>query len=346
MNIFRRLITVALMVASTVAWARQSQEPQPLPPDVNITADARPAAATIGDPIRIELTISMPRGFQARLPELKDQVGEFTVLEPHPGPATAPTNAARPAPGGAETDAADHQIRRESFLVAVFRTGSFEFPSLPVTVLDSSGKEYSAASPPVKIEIRSVLTGKDDQLKGLKKQAEIEDPARWIFRLGLVLVLLILALLGWLLWRKRRRPESPRSEMPGLDPYMLAEADLRDLLGRDLLERGFVKQFYVGLSEIVKRVLEAGYRISTSEKTTSEIMEALSQISPASPAGTESARIESFLSGCDLVKFAKYLPSKDENDASVHSALAILETCRRRGTVLVPQAAAAVEEEH
>ncbi len=332
------------MAASTVAWALQSQATQPLPPGVKITVDARPAAATVGDPIRIELTISLPGGFQARLPELKDQAGEFTVLEPHPG--SAPANAARPAPGGAETDAAGHQIRRTSFLVTLFRTGSFEFPSLPVTIFDSSGKEYSAVSPPVKIEIRSVLTGKDDQLKGLKKQAEIEDPAKWLFRLGLVLVLLILALLGWLLWRKKRRPELPRSEIPGLDPYTLADADLRDLLGRGLLERGFVKQFYVGLSEIVKRVLEAGYRISTTEKTTSEIMEALSQISPASPTGAESTRIESFLSGCDLVKFAKYLPSKDENDASVQSALAILDTCRKRGTVLVPQTAAAADEEH
>jgi hypothetical protein len=316
---------------------------QPPPPGVDITIDARPRTATVGDPIRIELTVSLPRGFQARLPELNDQVGDFSVLEPQASPPAPPTTAGRGSADKTATAPGNKETRRASYVVALFRPGSFEFPSLPISIRDASGKEYSAASPAIKIEIRSVLTGKDEKLKDLKRQAEIEDPARWLYRLGIVLLVLTLALLGWLLWRKRQKPALPRAAVPGLDPYALAEADLRDLMGRGLLERGFVKQFYVGISEIVKRVLEAGYQISTSEKTTTEIMEGLLQVSPHAPIGAELGRIESFLSGCDLVKFAKYLPSAPENDGIIQAAFAILETCRKRGKVPAAQATATAE---
>jgi len=328
-----RQIAAVLLFASTAAWSQQVPAPQPLPPGIDIKTDARPRTATVGDSIRVELTISLPRGFQARLPELSNQVGDFSILESQSGTGAPSTAAGRASAGKAKSGAAAPEIHRTTFVVALFRTGSFEFPSLPIVIRDASGKEYSAASPPVRVEIRSVLTGKDERLKDLKKQAEIEDPARWLYRLGLVLLLLTLVLLGWLLWRKRRKPALRRTVLPGLDPYAMAEADLRDLIGRGLLERGFVKQFYVALSEIVKRVLEAGYHISTTEKTTSEIMEALSQVSQDDPSGTESARIASFLNGCDLVKFAKYLPSKVENDVNIQVVLAMLEACRRRGRV-------------
>jgi hypothetical protein len=339
-----RLVVAVLLFASVAAWSQQMPAPPTLPPGVDVRIDARPRTATVGDPIRIELTVSLPQGFQARFPELGSQVGEFSVLESQAGPAAPASATRRDAASTIEPTAGGAGINRASFIVALFRTGSFEFPSLPIVIRDRSGKEYSAASPPVKIEIRSVLTGKDDKLKDLKKQAEIEDPARWLYRFGIVLLLLILALLGWLLWRRRRKPALARTELPQLDPYALAEADLRDLISRGLLERGFAKQFYVGLSEIVKRVLEAGYRISTSERTTSEIMEGLSQISPAPPAGTEFARIQSFLNGCDLVKFAKYLPSTPENDSTIQIAFAILETCRKRGSVPAVQPATPVAE--
>lgn len=342
MGTFRQIAAI-LLFASTAAWSQQVPAPQP-PPGVEISIDAQPRTATVGDPIRIDLTVSLPQGFQAKLPELRDQVGDFSVLEPQAGPAAPMTTSGRGASVKAGSAAGSSGMRRASYVVALFRPGSFEFPSLPIAIRDASGKEYSAASPTVKIEIKSVLTGKDEKLKDLKKQAEIEDPARWLYRLGIVLVLLTLAMLGWLLWRKRRKPVPPRTGLPGLDPYALAEADLRDLINRGLIERGFAKQFYVGISEIVKRVLEAGYQISTSEKTTSEIMEGLSQVSPHVPTGAEYARIESFLNGCDLVKFAKYLPSTPENDVTIQTAFAILETCRKRGGAQAAQAAAATAE--
>jgi hypothetical protein len=124
-----------------------------------------------------------------------------------------------------------------------------------------------------------------------------------------------------------------------LSALELAEIELRDLLTRGLLEKGFVKQFYVTLSESVKKMLEGGYGISTTEKTTAEIMHAL-QNTPAGPAGSQRMeRIESLLLECDLVKFAKYMPSREESDAAVTAAFAVLQDCKeRRSAALAGQA--------
>jgi len=175
-----------------------------------------------------------------------------------------------------------------------------------------------------------VLTDKDQDLKDLKKQAEIHEPVRWIFWLALALLLALLAALAWWWWQRRRRaPELRLPAQPQMDPLSLVEAELRDLLARRLIENGFVKRFYVALSEIAKKILEAGYGIQTAEKTSSEILESLRNGGCVAPSGNL-RHIEELLLACDLVKFAKYVPSGPENEAAVKNTVQILEACRKQ----------------
>ena len=78
---------------------------------------------------------------------------------------------------------------------------------------------------------------------------------------------------------------------------------------------------------MVKRILEAGYRIHTAERTTSEIMDSLR--GESGRAREEMNRIESFLLQCDFVKFAKYVPEKAEHESAAQDALWILEISRQ-----------------
>ena len=91
------------------------------------------------------------------------------------------------------------------------------------------------------------------------------------------------------------------------------------------------KEFYVLLSEIVKRILEAGYEIHTAEQTTSEIMESLARKSDLEPEKLN--RIESFFVRCDVVKFAKYVPSTPEHEAASENALEILAEAKKQSAV-------------
>ncbi len=323
--------------------AKKTSEEGAAPPGVEVRIHAEPEKATIGDPIRIDFDIALPQGYEVRLPNLGTSEGDFSILQVFPGPTVpepAPASGQPPAKASGTPVQPGHY--RARIVAAVYKTGEVTFPSLQLTLRDPSGRETPLPSPPVKVQIQSVLTDKDQTLKDLKKQAEIPEPSRWLLWAALGLLALLMAGLVWWLYRRRARRAAVPYSGPQLDPLELAEAELRDLAARGLLEKRMVKQFYVALSDIVKRVLEAGYDIVAVEKTTDEILEGLRAQDSPPVAREELDCVALFLGACDLVKFAKFTPSQTENEDSVKSAYRVLALARnRRAARAVPVAARA-----
>lgn len=314
---------------------RLSDAPASLPAGVEVKIDAQPREANVGDPIRIDLDFTLPHGYRLQFPQLSDQVGEFTILETYPGPNVpeepAKGNAApsRKASPGSESSGPTHY--RARIVAAVYKTGDFDFPALSFVLHGPDGKESVASSPAVRVRIASILAPNDDSLRDLKKQADIPEPTRWLLWTALGAgALAIFMLLWWRIRRRRGRPVLAPPVRPEVNPLDQAEADLLALIGQDLLMKGYIKRFYVCLSEIVKHVLEAGYGIQTIEKTTSEIMAELDHLAAAKPEAESLERVETFLLSCDLVKFARYEPSPHEQEAIVREAFWILGDCKAR----------------
>ena len=230
----RDSVRTSLLCISAFLWLLQ---PPQLPPGVEIKIEAQPRNAFVGDPIRIDLELTLPKGYQFGLPVLESTPGGLTILEPF---ADATVSESENKTEKQAPPAADGRIRyRKRATVALYKVGEFEFPSLRLNLRDPEGKQTEAATPPLKIQIQSVLDQKDQNLKDLKKQAEIPDPVNWIFWLATLLVLLTLAAGVWWWWRRRRRPVLPLPEQPRIDPLASAEADLRDLLSRGWVEKGW-----------------------------------------------------------------------------------------------------------
>jgi hypothetical protein len=331
------------MLAQT---APQKEPALILPRGLEVRIHAEPSKATIGDPIRIELDITLPKGYQVSLPQLSNQIGDFSVLELYPGPTVPDLKQAgqsqpSKSPERAGNDESFHH--RVRIVAAIYKTGDFTFPSLALSLRDRAGKETPLPTPTAKVVIQSLLSAQDQQLKDLKKQAEMPEPVRWLLWLALGFVALVLAVAAWWFYRRRKRASVAPLGAPQLDPFQLAEAGLRDLLGRGLLEKHRIKHFYVALSDIVKKILEAGYGILAAEKTTDEVIEAL-QAEKSTPAESGGLKcIESFLTLCDLVKFAKFIPSQVENEEAVQRAFRILEMSRNRRAVSATADAAHLE---
>jgi hypothetical protein len=321
-------ITVAALALLFLLPALQIPAAQtPPPPGVGIHAEVMPKTGSIGDPIRIDWDITIPPGYRIDIPGLEPQVGDFSIIEFFPGPAI---------PEGSKSEKSSHskpnadpslKHHRARVIAAIYKTGSFSFPPLKILLHAPDGKTLYFSSPPVAVEILSVLSSNDQNLKDLKKQAEIRESVRWLVWLAIALAACVLGAIGWLLWKRHRKGSPLAPSIPKRDPLDSAEDDLRDLLARGLPENGNVKKFYVLLSEIVKRILESAYDIHTPEQTTSEIMDSLHRCPGLK---TESlARFETFLRQCDVVKFARYIPSKSENDAAADTAFGILAEARK-----------------
>jgi len=332
------LAALALSLLAEAVPAQQVPAPAPSLPGAEIKVQAHPSEATVGDPIQIDFDFSLPRGYRLQFPQPPGQIGDFSVLETYPGPdIPAPPvkgKAALPSQAPAEPEPSGLTHHRARIVVALYKTGDFDFPALPFVLRNPEGKESQGSTPEVKIRITSVLAKNDLNLLDLKKQADIEEPSRWLLWIALGAGTLAAVLLVW--WWIRRRRRSPTS-VPlihsEVDPLDQAEADLRALIGSSLQEKGAVKKFYIRLSDIMKGAVEAGYGIQTVEKTTMEIVAALGTPSAGGAGVPEAAaldRIEFLLLACDMVKFARYLPSPSELEEVIKEAFLIIGDCRAR----------------
>jgi hypothetical protein len=306
----------------------QSQSTQmPLPPGIEIHVKATPTTGTIGDPIRIDFDIAMPEGYRIEIPKPQTVIGDFAILDFSPGPVIAGTGIS-PTPKPSETARTGAPPHHQAQMIAaIYKTGKFTFPSIPIKIKTAEGREIAASSPPVSIEIQSVLGDKNSGLKDLKKQAEIPEPIRWALWLSIALAIVILGAIAWFFWKRRLKRPAPLSPEQTQNLLDLAEADLKNLFARGFPDNGTEKRFYILLSEIIKRILEAGYEISTAEQTTSEIMDSLHSRVISEP--EDAARMESFLLRCDVVKFAKYIPSIMEHESAAKDALQILAQAKK-----------------
>ena len=131
-----------------------------------------------------------------------------------------------------------------------------------------------------------------------------------------------LAVLGYLIYRyiKRRKENGgmfgkPEPQDP---PHIIALRELDRIRGEQLWQNGEEKLFYTGVTDALREYIEARYGVSAMEKTTSEIMEDLSdkKIEPR-----YYKELEGLFKTADLVKFAKYVPQSAENEEVIPMAV-------------------------
>ena len=140
--------------------------------------------------------------------------------------------------------------------------------------------------------------------------------ARWIL-LGLG-GLVVLTVLVFLFSRLRRAAKLRR-----MTPSERAFAELSDLLGRGLPEKGLFKDFYIELTHVVRRYIERSHGIRAPEQTTEEFLAAAKTHPRFTPEVI--ARLADFLRSADLVKFAGVGSSSSVAEEAVRTARAYIE---------------------
>jgi len=126
------------------------------------------------------------------------------------------------------------------------------------------------------------------------------------------------------IWRRKRAVKGllPEKIEPPRPAHEFTLEELTALKESSLLQEGKVKEFYIRISEVIRRYIEGRYFIVAMELTTFELLENLrsSEISEE-----EIEMFHEFLSTCDLVKFAKYKPTSAKNSTNLGKAFEIVE---------------------
>jgi hypothetical protein len=141
----------------------------------------------------------------------------------------------------------------------------------------------------------------------------------YIFLAALSIIIIIILALKFLI--KRKKPEQIITLLrPAHETALEA---LRNLRNKDYLKAGRVREYYFELSDILRHYVEDRFQLRAPEMTTEEFLSTLKD-SIVLNAGRQTL-LKDFLSHCDMVKFAKYLPDEKESEASYESAKRFIE---------------------
>lgn len=126
--------------------------------------------------------------------------------------------------------------------------------------------------------------------------------------LGWLFGLLLLAALAWLIWRYwwKKKHQPIQALAPQIPPHLKARRKLEQALA--CIEEP--RPFCILVSDAIRVYLEERFQLHAPERTTEEFLGEL-QSSPALTFDQKKA-LGDFLSRCDLVKFARYVPGKPE----------------------------------
>lgn len=204
-------------------------------------------------------------------------------------------------------------------------TGAFVIPPLTVRYRvppDSTWHELSTEA--LEIYVRSILPSEAGDILGIKAPWELPKDWRTVILWSAAGVgVLLLALAGYLFWRRRQgKGLLPVKAAPLRPAHELALAELQQLRESDLLASGEIKLYYSILSEILRRYIEGRFGVVALEMTTTEVLTDLSR-NGYDTHGRE--QLSTVLTESDLVKFAKLIPPEEQHGALLGMAEEYIE---------------------
>jgi len=260
--------------------------------DIRVKAEVDKAFLTIGDPVTYTVTVEHAPDIQvlSDIPAPSSDILEIKKIE----------------------DIHKKQKKKvltgRKFILTTYRLGEFILDPVTIRYQKNGQPEKSIQTNKLYLTVKSVAGG--DPQEDIR---DVKSVVPYKLRLGKLLwTLLALALLaaGYFLYHALRKKKNVFQLPPSpLTPEEEALLHLSELFESDLLKRGFIKIYYLRLSEILRVYFEKRYNILAVELTTSEILRALR------PLHLEAGlyqKIQHVLDASDLAKFAKWIPTAPE----------------------------------
>ncbi len=301
MRIATRIVPLlVLALAAGVARADDAAPPGP----VSVRAWYQPEKITVGDRFRYFIEVSAAPGVEVVLAQPTEKLGDFDILD---------FGNEKPVTKDGRT------LLVRWYEVVGWSPGHHLVRSPPVQYRSQSGAALETATPDdLGIEVTSVL-GEADATADIRDLAPLEEfPRDWrpILLLAGAALAVLAAIFAVVWWRRHRT--RPRVVAPPEAAHVLAIRALDALRARALPQAGAFKEFYSALSDVVRTYLEQRFALRAPEMTTEEFLQA----------ATRGGRLErphrellgDFLVECDLVKFARHVPTQEQCERAFTAA--------------------------
>lgn len=278
-----------------------------------VTAEAGfdKAEITIGEKVRYIVTIEAPKDTEIEFPVI-DSMLASTGFAIRDFGEEKPINISK-----------DRVRIKHWYLLDTYVTGSYNIPAVNINYTLPGGEKGSASTKDVFLEVKSVIKEgeKAGDIRDIKGPVDIRYSYKKIIIRGLAILALILILaIGTPLFIRYRHSIKPPP--PPVPPHIIA---LRELEKIKAEER--VKEYYIGVSGIVRHYIENRFNLHAPERTTEEFLSELAGADTLNQ--THKGLLRDFLKHCDMVKFARYGPTKDEIDGVYNTAKRFVEETKQ-----------------
>jgi hypothetical protein len=303
-----------IVMACLFVWAWSgvcgSAETEP-----EMTASLVPNQTRVGGVIALTLRFQLPEG--AHLAPETEVTGleGFRVLDRH-------VTLKEPEKNDGEQKSSIVPVSGECGIqLMVDRLDSGPVGPISLSYVTTEGKKALVEAAPVSLTVLSNLGDKPEAARlkpiyGIIPTGDTWEKYRfWI--LGGIALLLLGVICEW--WIRKRRGKGARV-IEQTPPDKLAIRGLKALDAQKLFEKGRIKDFYFGFSEILRRYLEAIRGFPAAEYTLEEIARAAKK--------KEDQPLLSLLRRADMVKFADSIATKARKDEDMETAFVYIRSTR------------------
>ncbi|MBL0133312.1 MAG: hypothetical protein IPP79_04485 [Chitinophagaceae bacterium] len=261
----------------------------------------------IGETLRISVEARLPMG-ETLTWKIPDSLAHFEWVEKGK-PET--------------TDAVDGKKIVQVLAVTSYDSGYWVIPPIKISV---KGKSY--ATDTVGVRVVYIPQNPTDDYRDIKPIVDVESikkfDKKWIILIGMT-VLVIVAII--ILLRRKKTTQQTTSIVSKLSPYEEAINTLEQLRKKLPDEALQMKPFYTDLNDVLKKYLAGSRQWPSSQKTNEEMIHYL-----RSSGLSQESILPLFqtLRMADFVKFARYLPGKEDHLKNIEEIEKAITTLNRQ----------------
>ena len=293
-----------------------------------LSHDFDPDHITIGDPVQLRLRIEADENLHIYLDPIDHS--EHEHLEADKPQAKRIESESRP------TGKAHYEI---TYPLRSFATGKHTLPPITIKYTDTDGNSGTIQTPAYPFEVRSVKSPSDTEIKGIKGPWAV--PPNWLlYILVAFLVIVALAAIIFFYLRRRAKPINLQPEMPSQrQPHEIAYEQLNRIEGMNWVAQGEMKVYHTEISHVIRQYIAGRYHIPALELTTQELLDRLQ------PEDIPKELVREFFTNCDLVKFARYSPTKPEAHERMEEARRIVDETKQFGVAVGEEQESEIRED-
>lgn len=303
----KRLFAIALLLLAGATAAAQ-QTPR-------VTAHVEPDSIAIGDRFDYVIDVEKDLVQVVEFPEFEDPKGQIELVKSLPVDTL-------------ERDGRHLKLRKR-YRLAAFDEGHYNLGTAHVLYADKNILDTLSSRDSIYLKVGTFEIDSTSQ-----SIYDVKDLHNLPFRLGEIrtyliwgaAALLLLAAAAWGLVRWLRSRGKRIGDLfrpaPPLPPHVAAIQALEALHNQKLWQNNRHKQYYSGITDILRTYIAARWEIGAMEMTSDEIIAAMQPVELPDKARMD---LTAILRVADLVKFAKAAPEAEENEACYLKAYYFVE---------------------